>query len=1608
LFRRKCGSNFTLAMRSTSTREPDTAHASRRMSAARVALNLLLPIAIGACGGGGGEVDADAGPQVDASAAGVDPLLDPDRFRAAAKCPACDVLNIARLHLPETRVAAASAKLRTPEDAFLVITLRDSGEVVDEKLLIADERLATKTKYGKLQPDLHAWLAAARPDDRLWVWLWVDAPSSDARREDLLNDEVAAKAHAEKQQKQLDEALLPVREWLTNNAPDAEYGDAGGPMIRVRLLPAQIKQVQELPQVAALGTDAYPGTPHSSPWSTTSQWGPSLRLADAHGVSTGSGSRVCIKEERRTDVSTGIQIVATANASSPYTDSHPRAMAYIVRNTEASAAPWRSVAPSASIYIANWLGYTGSGGVDQWCRDQSAHILSYSYSVATPSGPWGLSATDWAHDWLAKNSPYILVTASGGPKYTYDYVSNRGYNGLVVGGVLDQNTADRSDDQFDTNAAWKNPATAHNDHELPQVVAFTNGVTVSGSEFSGASTATAMVAGVGALLTASDLNGWPEAKRAVILATATGRADQGLLSSLSGAGDRKIGAGVVDAYQAADLGQSSNAVSPSAVTAKGRTAFTATFASSFGADNYLTTKWKAHANSNGRLRVVIAWDATAVCPSGPAGSCSSDTPDADFDLHLYQKTDTTWTTTGTMSCASSTWDSTYEVCDIPVLAGEDYLIGIMKYGTSGSSTYLGVAWYTYQQPSGSPCSLGSECASGTCSAGKCACTSDANCADRFCDSTGQCTTRLALGSGCNRAAQCTSGSCADGVCCDTSCTGTCQACTAAKKGTGATGTCGAIVDGSNPDMECAAQSCSAGVVTNAQVCNGASACRSNGTTSCNGYICSGSGCRTTCSSGSDCLSTHYCAGATCVAKVANGGVCSAPVHCISGNCVDGVCCDTACSGTCQACTAAKKGTGTNGTCGSIADGLNPDGECTPGQSCTAGVVSYASVCNGAGACRSGGTSSCGAYACAGASCAGSCTGDSNCASTHYCSGSTCVAKSAAGVACTAANQCLSGSCADGVCCDTACTGACQACTTAKKGSGADGACGPIADGSDPDVECASRSCSGGLITNAYVCNGSGVCRGAGTTSCDGYGCYDTSNCRSSCVSGADCVSTHFCSSTSTCTPKKVNGIACGGDSECTSAHCVDGVCCDTGCSASCQACNVAGTVGTCTATDETGCAPICGNGWRNEAEECDDGLGTSTSVRRSCSSACKVQDLLAVTSSTDVDKTPSRFIGTGRHPIGVTSTGYATAYVEDAGSTAKIGLATFDSKGVALDPAKLVVGSAPFAANPVVAGLPDGNYAVAYTDFGGDGDALGIALRKINPTTGATGTPTYANGVTNFSQYDADMIWTGTELVVAWVDTSNGSTGPDLRFRRFNSTLAPIAAEETLANTAASEADVALTAFGTGWAAAWRSAFAGMETVYVRAAGKTWTAATTMPGPTQVRPALVQLDATHLLLVYVEHGYDSVAGVVTPAQLRGAIVDTTTSGGSLTSTAIGSSTTSMTTPALARVVSSFGSWFFLAWRNDAISGSPNGDELWLKELPWDPSTAMLDTTATPIALPRWSVHAAGDQRAPGLAAGAVSSGPTLIATWEDYGTSLGVPRTAVVNQLAPLSILRTP
>jgi hypothetical protein len=305
--------------------------------------------------------------------------------------------------------------------------------------------------------------------------------------------------------------------------------------------------------------------------------------------------------------------------------------------------------------------------------------------------------------------------------------------------------------------------------------------------------------------------------------------------------------------------------------------------------------------------------------------------------------------------------------------------------------------------------------------------------------------------------------------------------------------------------------------------------------------------------------------------LAEGCPCSAASECYSGNCVDGVCCDTGCTGTCTACSAALKKQGDDGACGPIGPGVDPQNECaaTGAETCGldgacdgAGACRFhvvgtvcapssciddaseirADTCDGSGACVDNGDGPCGAgYLCDSGACAQSCVQAGQCATGYECIAGAC-AKRPNGAACDGVVQCTSGHCVDGVCCDGACQGQCEACAE----PGALGACTPV--GGEPRGERAAcapgeapcqATCNGAdpqacVLPGAEVSCGFGrVCDGGGAcvqpdalcapdrlssidssgepTSCAPYLCDpSTGACATSCTSASQCIDEAFC------------------------------------------------------------------------------------------------------------------------------------------------------------------------------------------------------------------------------------------------------------------------------------------------------------------------------------------------------------------------------------------------------------------------------------------------------------------------------------------------------------------
>ena len=469
---------------------------------------------------------------------------------------------------------------------------------------------------------------------------------------------------------------------------------------------------------------------------------------------------------------------------------------------------------------------------------------------------------------------------------------------------------------------------------------------------------------------------------------------------------------------------------------------------------------------------------------------------------------------------------------------------------------------------------------------------------------------------------------------------------------------------------------------------------------------------------------------------------------------------------------------------------------------------------------------------------------------------------------------------------------------------------------------------------------------------------------------------------------------------------------------------------------------FCGDGVVGGEEECDDGPDLERADL--CTPTCQVEDALVELQPPLGDEpvvSLGRTLGQGRHPLAGGPAGFAVAFVQephadDGVPFVGVGLyampepVLFGQPLVDRDPAHPLVdvstGTRPVLfADPVVAALGDGSFAVAFTDHDGDGDALGIALRRVDPEASEVGALRHANAAGDFSQYDADLIaLPGGGVLAAWTDERDGTTGPDIYTRRLGDDLNGPAEDQLLVGTAAAEGHVALTPFGGAWAAAWRASApepgeegfdAGRETVEVELADGTHFTVlepTTggeleafLPGSADDRPAIVPLGATHLLVLFTVGTDPEGTGIATVSRLRAALLDVA-AGSPDASTPVAAELVPEVSDAdptrcqshPVAVVAGAGEYqrLFLAWRAESdgstvlpgssappggwgSQGNAVGDELWLKEASLGLAGPDSDyvftaggvdygiTLAPARPLPRWDAGLPADQRFPALA-----------------------------------------
>lgn len=635
---------------------------------------------------------APADPGASPAARTASPEAQDPAEQAGVPCPADEVfarafgagarvLRVTPLSLPVTGVSACSAKVVEEGGRGRIVTLDEAGNELDAEDLLEEERIAARKMYGALRPELHEALKGADPAQNVSVWIWAkmtldtpdrDAAVADPRKGEALTREAARRAMA---------ALAPVEEELARRGIEVMDRDGLTPMLRAVVTVADLRELAKMDAIMTIGSDDWPGRPTSTAWYST------IGAATAHLSATGTGQKACVIEGGRPDDTSQLELAGTASPTG-YTDAHIRWTSGIIRNTSST-----ETAPNASVYIGNWHLYSPTAAapsVWQWCMNNGARQLNFSWTFSDGS-PGGLSGSDMAMDYLSKLYPYpLIVPAAGNNGGDPDHatVVNRGRNVLVVGASDDKGTTSLTDDTIAGFSSYKNPTSAHNDRELPNLVAPGVAVSAAGLNWNGTSGAAPQATGASALVGSrnSTLDAWPEVKRAVLMASAVRNIDGSSILSLP-TSDTKDGAGLLDAAGAVSLAAPANWRLPgSAAASAGYNGQFLQF-SSIPDSSYLPQVWNAVAPTSGRMRFVLAFDGSATC-SSDLSSCSGDSLDADLDIVVQNSA-------GTTLCWSTSYDSSWEMCDLQVVAGQTYQIKVWKWNHTASVTWMGLAWSHY-------------------------------------------------------------------------------------------------------------------------------------------------------------------------------------------------------------------------------------------------------------------------------------------------------------------------------------------------------------------------------------------------------------------------------------------------------------------------------------------------------------------------------------------------------------------------------------------------------------------------------------------------------------------------------------------------------------------------------------------------------------------------------------------------------------------------------------------------------------------------------------------------------------------------------------------------
>ena len=570
------------------------------------------------------------------------------------------------------------------------------GNIVDIRKAEKEEQEAYTNKYGKLAPDLYDRLQKVTDQNEtieVVIWLTpIDSekiidcvtskypdvktakgrplPDTDMEKYDEEYNEIFA---AKKQAYALKEK--PIIDYLESKGFEVTYASTTAPLVCAKLAKDEILALQEREDV-----DTIYLSQTLEPEIDTAA--PTVRAHKAWNEGyNGTGRKVAIVEGDGVDF------------SNPYLNGYMRpgqtdegSHATECAGVAASNHPtYRGVAYGATILSANaenWT-YAAMYEASDWALNEGADILSCSFGYDTNLQ---MDAIDRYYDHVIWENWRAVVKSAGNRgcaqwpfQPDYEITSpGLGWNVITVGGTNDSDTSEWSDDEQYPCSSYKDPISTHGDRDKPEVSAvaeriqstepagYGQWITRADDKKAGTSYAAPAVAGEIAVLISksSTLHAWPEATKAIVMATAIHDTYDGGAGHGTSYIDDKEGTGTVDvaqAYKTVDNGW-------------------------YGLGSYVTEadfpKYvNFYASEGEKVRFVVCWDSHTDWQY----DTSKDTLEADLDLSIRAPN-------GNSMGGSYSWDNSFETVAFTAPMSGTYNATLNAYRFDAGWEWLGWAW----------------------------------------------------------------------------------------------------------------------------------------------------------------------------------------------------------------------------------------------------------------------------------------------------------------------------------------------------------------------------------------------------------------------------------------------------------------------------------------------------------------------------------------------------------------------------------------------------------------------------------------------------------------------------------------------------------------------------------------------------------------------------------------------------------------------------------------------------------------------------------------------------------------------------------------------------